>query len=52
MDALSRVVMATTHWGAVSVYPEAGQIREKELKTEFWAETLGAGARYMRIQTP
>jgi hypothetical protein len=52
LDAFSRVVMATTHWGAVSAHPEAGQIREKELKTGFWAETLTHGARYQRIQTP
>jgi hypothetical protein len=51
-DAFSRVVMATTHWGAVSAHPEAGQIREKELNTGFWAETLTHGARYQRIQTP
>jgi hypothetical protein len=44
--------MATTHWGAVSAHPEAGQIREKELKTGFWAETLTHGARYQSIQTP
>jgi hypothetical protein len=44
--------MATTHWEAVSAYPEAGQIREKELKAGFWAETLTHGARYKRIQMP
>jgi hypothetical protein len=44
--------MATTQWGTVSAYPEAGQVREEELKTNFWAETLKSGARYMRIQPP
>ena len=44
--------MATTHWGAVSAYPVAGQIRERELQTEVWAETLTQGAYYKRIQMP
>jgi hypothetical protein len=37
-------VMATTQWGTVQAYPEAGQVREEELKTNFWAETLKSGA--------
>jgi hypothetical protein len=41
--------MATTHWGAVS--EQAGRIREQELRTEFWSETLANGAGYKRIQT-
>jgi hypothetical protein len=44
--------MATTHWGAVSAYPEAGRIREQELKKGFWAKALSHGACYKRIQSP
>jgi hypothetical protein len=44
--------MATTHWGAVSAYPEAGRLREQELKTGFWAEALTHGACYKRVQMP
>jgi hypothetical protein len=44
--------MATTQWDTVSTNPLVGQVREQELRTSFWAETLGHGACYMRIQTP
>jgi hypothetical protein len=44
--------MATTHWSVISTNPEAGEIRERELQKEFWAETLTHGACYRRIQTP
>jgi hypothetical protein len=44
--------MATTHWGAVSAYREAGQLREQDLKTEFWGEALTHGACYKRVQMP
>ncbi|KAJ2915650.1 hypothetical protein MD484_g4772, partial [Candolleomyces efflorescens] len=50
VDALSRVVLATTNWEEVQ--PQTGNIREQDLKAEFWAEALANGACYRRIQTP
>ncbi|KAJ2915294.1 hypothetical protein MD484_g5093, partial [Candolleomyces efflorescens] len=46
--ALETVVMASTHWDCLQRNPEAGRIREGELK-EFWAESLSRGAVYKRI---
>lgn len=41
--------MATSHWDTID--PKVGESREDELKTDFWLETLKAGAHYERIQT-
>jgi hypothetical protein len=49
-NALSRVVMATNHWD--TIHPEVGNIREKDLQTDFWATTLNSGAYYKRIESP
>ncbi|KAJ2937090.1 hypothetical protein H1R20_g13, partial [Candolleomyces eurysporus] len=53
-NAMSRVVMATTHWDMVQSSADsqrAGEVREDELKN-FWAEILSHGAQIMRVQAP
>jgi hypothetical protein len=50
-NALTKVVMASTHWETILHNQAAGPIREKDLKV-FWSDTLGGGAEYMRVEVP
>ncbi|RXW20949.1 hypothetical protein EST38_g4905 [Candolleomyces aberdarensis] len=51
-NAFSKVVMATTQWDTTLRNPEAGEFREKDLKTKWWKEPLAQGALYKRIEEP
>lgn len=48
-DAMTKVILTTTMWGEVD--KESGDMRENELKRDFWRESIDKGCRLSRFDT-